>query len=270
LYVAWSSASTFRGSDKRGGANGGRIRLAPQKNWKVNQPERLQKVLEKLLHIQTEFAASHSGSKTISMADLIVLGGCAAVERAAKNGGYSFVVPFTSGRTDASQEDTDVESFAVLEPVADGFRNYHNQSIAAVPEELLIDKAQLLTLTAPEMTVLIGGLRVLGVNFDDSRWGRFTHRNDTLSNDFFVHLLDMDIEWSPTSTSGELFQGKDRATGEITWEATRVDLVFGSHSQLRAIAEEYACDDANQHFVKDFIAAWDKVMQLDRFEMRGM
>jgi catalase-peroxidase len=264
VSTAWASAATFRGSDKRGGANGARIRLAPQKDWDVNQPAALGKVLGKLEAIQKEF---NTGSKKVSLADLIVLGGCAAVEEAAKKAGHDVKVPFAPGRTDASQEQTDVQSFAVLEPTADGFRNYlrigHNLSA----EELLVDKAQLLTLTAPEMTVLIGGLRVLNANFKQSKDGVLTDRPETLTNDFFVNLLSMNTEWKPSTTSAGVFEGHDRKTGEVKWTATRIDLVFGSNSQLRAIAEVYACDDSKKAFAKDFVAAWNKVMNLDRYDL---
>jgi catalase-peroxidase len=269
--TAWASAATFRGSDKRGGANGARLRLEPQKDWEVNQPARLAKVLRTLEAIQMKFNSSHSnGKKTkkVSLADLIVLAGCAAVEKAAKAGGYDVKVPFTPGRTDASQEQTDVESFAYLEPVADGFRNYQKDRFSVSPEELLIDKAQLLTLTAPEMTVLVGGLRVLGANHGRSPHGVFTKRPEKLTNDFFVHLLDMDTQWQPQSNgSGGVYEGRDRKTNELKWTATRVDLILGSNSELRALAEVYACADSNEKFVKDFVAAWNKVMNLDRFDL---
>jgi catalase-peroxidase len=266
VATAWASAATFRGSDKRGGANGARIRLAPQKDWAVNQPAKLAKVLEALEGIQKAFNAAQAGGKRVSLADVIVLGGCAAVEQAAKTAGYDVKVPFTPGRTDASQEHTDVESFAVLEPVADGFRNYLKTEFGVPAEELLLDKAQLLTLTAPEMTVLVGGLRVLGANYGGSPHGVFTTRPGTLSNDFFVNLLDMGTEWNESKTKG-VFEGRDRATGKLTWSGTRVDLVFGSNSQLRALAEAYACDDAQETFARDFAAAWAKVMNLDRFDL---
>jgi catalase-peroxidase len=265
VSTAWASASTFRGSDKRGGANGGRIRLAPQKDWQVNQPAQLATVLEVLGAIQRDFNAAQSGNKKVSLADLIVLGGSAAVEKAAKAAGHAVEVPFAPGRTDASQEQTEVESFAVLEPVADGFRNYLKARYPVPPEELLLDKAQLLTLTAPEMTVLIGGLRVLGANVGGSQHGVFTRRPEALSNDFFVNLLDMGTQWKATSDAKEVFEGRDRKTGEVRWTATRVDLIFGSHSQLRALAEVYAQDDAKERFVRDFVTAWTKVMNLDRF-----
>jgi catalase-peroxidase len=268
VSTAWASASTFRGSDKRGGANGARIRLAPQKDWEANQPAQLAKVLSALEGIQRDFNASAAGGKKVSMADLIVLAGAAAVEQAAKAGGYAVEVPFSPGRTDASQEQTDVESFAVLEPIADGFRNYQKAKHTVRTEELLLDKAQLLTLNAPEMTVLVGGLRALNANVGQSSHGVFTHRPGTLSNDFFVSLVDMGTEWRPTSEAAEHFEGRDRKTGELKWTATRVDLVFGSNSQLRALAEVYAQDDAKEKFVRDFVAAWTKVMNLDRFDRK--
>ena len=264
VSTAWASASTFRGSDKRGGANGARIRLAPQKYWVANNPAQLAKVLEVLENIQKEF---NNGSKQVSLADLIVLAGCAAVEKAAKNAGYDVKVPFTPGRTDASQQQTDVESFAVLEPVADGFRNYLKSRSAATAEELLVDKAQLLTLTAPEMTALVGGMRVLNTNFDNSAHGVFTKTPEVLTNDFFVNLLDLNTIWKETSDSQQLFEGRDRKTGEVKWTATRADLIFGSNSELRALAEVYACEDAKDKFVQDFIGAWNKVMNLDRFDL---
>jgi catalase-peroxidase len=267
VSTAWASAATFRGSDKRGGANGARIRLAPQKDWKVNQPAQLAKVLKTLEGIQSEFNKAASGGKKVSLADLIVLGGCAAVEQAAKNAGHKVEVPFTPGRTDASQKQTDVNSFAVLEPVADGFRNYLKAKFSVSAEELLVDKAQLLTLTAPEMTVLVGGMRVLGANYGGSRNGVFTKRPETLTNDFFVNLLDMGTSWKAASEAGDIFEGRDRATGKLKWTATRVDLVFGSNSQLRAVAEVYGCDEGEQKFVNDFVAAWSKVMNLDRFDL---
>ena len=274
VSTAWASAATFRGSDKRGGANGARIRLAPQKDWDVNQPADLAKVLGKLEAIQKEFNGSQSGEKSnghkrkkVSLADLIVLGGCAAVEEAAKKGGHEVKVPFSPGRTDALQEQTDAHSFAVLEPTADGFRNYFRIGHKKPAEELLVDKAQLLTLTAPEMTVLVGGMRVLNANFRQSKEGVFTKRPGTLTNDFFVNLLSMNTEWKTSTTSEGVFEGHDRATGEMKWTGTRVDLVFGSNSQLRAIAEAYACDDSKQMFVKDFVAAWNKVMNLDRYDL---
>jgi catalase-peroxidase len=267
VSTAWASAAIFRGSDKRGGANGARIRLAPQKDWEVNQPAQLAKVLKTLQGIQKEFNAAQSGGKKVSLADLIVLGGCAAVEQAAKKAGHEVEVPFTPGRTDASQEQTDVESFAVLEPAADGFRNYLKTKYAVSAEELLVDKAQLLTLTAPEMTVLVGGMRVLNANFGQSQHGVFTKRPETLTNDFFVNLLDMSTEWKATSGAEDVFEGRDRATGKLKWTGTRVDLVFGSNSQLRALAEVYACDDSQKKFVRDFVAAWNKVMNADRFDL---
>jgi catalase-peroxidase len=265
VSTAWASASTFRGSDKRGGANGARIRLAPQKDWEANQPAQLDKVLAKLEVIQREFNGAQSGGKKVSMADLIVLAGCAAVEQAAKQAGHAVTVPFTPGRMDASQAQTDVDAFAVLEPIADGFRNYQKGKYSVSAEELLLDKAQLMTLSAPEMTVLVGGMRALNVNFGQSQQGVFTQRPGTLSNDFFVNLLDMGTEWKPVSD--DVFEGRDRKTGEKKWTGSRVDLVFGSNSQLRALAEAYACSDAQEKFVKDFVAAWNKVMNLDRFDL---
>jgi catalase-peroxidase len=267
VYTAWASASTFRGSDKRGGANGARIRLAPQKDWVVNEPTQLKVVLQVLEGIQKAFNDSQTGSKKVSLADLIVLGGCAGVEQAAKKAGYDVTVPFKPGRTDALQEQTDVESIAVLEPVADGFRNYLKTKYAVSAEELLVDRAQLLTLTAPEMTVLVGGMRVLNTNFGRSQHGVFTKRPGTLSNDFFVNLLDMDTTWNATSEDEDVFEGHDRATGELKWTATRVDLIFGSNPQLRALAEVYACEDSKEKFVHDFVAAWNTVMNLDRFDI---
>jgi catalase-peroxidase len=267
VTTAWASAATFRGSDKRGGANGARIRLAPQKDWEVNQPAALAKVLKKLEAIQKDFNKSQSGGKKVSLADLIVLGGCAAVEEAAKRAGHKVNVPFSPGRTDASQKQTDVHSFAVLEPTADGFRNYLRNGDPRTAEERLVDRAQLLTLTAPEMTVLVGGLRALNANFGQSKHGVFTKRPGTLTNDFFVNLLDMHTKWQASSTSEGVFEGRDRATGELKWTGTRVDLVFGSNSQLRAIAEVYASADSKETFVKDFVAAWNKVMNLDRFDL---
>jgi catalase-peroxidase len=267
VTTAWASASTFRGSDNRGGANGARIRLAPQKDWQVNQPEQLAKVLKTLEGIQKAFNDAQTGGKKVSLADLIVLGGCAGVEQAAKNAGYAVTVPFTPGRTDASQEQTDAASFAVLEPVADGFRNFQKAKYAVRPEELLLDRAQLLTLTAPEMTVLVGGLRVLNANYRGAPHGVFTKRPGVLTNDFFVNLLDMGTMWKPTSEDADVFEGRDRATGELKWTGTRVDLVFGSNSQLRALAEVYGCDDGQEKFVHDFVAAWNKVMNLDRFDL---
>ncbi|MCB9284159.1 MAG: catalase/peroxidase HPI [Lewinellaceae bacterium] len=267
VSTAWASASTFRGSDKRGGANGARIRLAPQKNWEVNNPAQLAKVLETLEGIQTAFNNAQIGGKKVSLADLIVLGGCAGIEQAAKNAGYNVTVPFTPGRADASQEQTDVESFAVLEPIADGFRNYLKTKYMASAEEMLVDRAQLLTLTAPEMTVLIGGLRVLNTNTGQSPHGVFTKRPETLTNDFFVNLLDLGTTWKATSADQDLFEGRDRKTGERKWTGTRVDLIFGSNSELRALAEVYGCSDAQEQFVHDFVAAWNKVMNLDRFDL---
>jgi catalase-peroxidase len=279
VTTAWASASSFRGSDKRGGANGARICLAPQKDWEVNQPAELSKVLKKLEAIQKEFNSSQSNGKTsngnkgqkkekkISLADLIVLGGCAAVEEAAKRAGNNAKIPFTPGRTDASQQQTDVHSFAVMEPTADGFRNYLRNGQPLSAEELLVDRAQLLTLTAPEMTVLVGGMRALNANFGHTKHGIFTNRPETLTNDFFVNLLDMNTKWQASSTSEGVFEGHDRATDKVKWTGTRVDLLFGSNSQLRAIAEVYACDDSKQAFVKDFAAAWNKVMNLDRYDL---
>ena len=267
VSTAWASAATFRGTDKRGGSNGARIRLAPQKDWEVNNPHELQKVLQSLEKVQNEFNESQSDGKRVSLADLIVLGGAAAVEAAANNAGTDIQVPFTPGRTDALQEQTDVDSFAVLEPTADGFRNYLANGHQRPSEELLVDRAQMLTLTAPEMTVLIGGLRVLNANIGQSELGVFTKRTESLTPDFFVNLLDMNIEWLGASTAEDVFEGRDLSTGELKWTGTRVDLVFGSNSQLRAIAEVYACDDAQQAFVYDFVAAWNKVMNLDRFDL---
>jgi catalase-peroxidase len=267
VSTAWASASTFRGSDKRGGANGARLRLAPQKDWAVNQPAQLAKVLQALEAIQTTFNKSQSGGKSVSLADLIVLGGCAAVEAAAKKAGCDVTVPFTPGRTDASQAQTDVVSFGVLEPVADGFRNYLKTQFSISAEELLVDRAQLLTLTAPEMTVLIGGLRVLNANVGQAPHGVFTRRPGTLTNDFFVNLLDMRTAWKAASEEGDVFEGRDRATGELRWTGTRVDLIFGANSQLRALAEAYGCEDSQPKFVQDFVAAWTKVMNLDRFDL---
>ncbi len=266
VSTAWASASTFRGTDKRGGANGARIRLAPQKDWEVNDPAGLATVLSALEGIRREFNESQTG-KQVSLADLIVLGGCAAVEQAAKDAGVEVEVPFAPGRTDASQEQTDVEAFAVLEPTADGFRNYLGRGHERPAEHLLVDRAQLLTLTAPELTVLVGGLRVLGANHGGSGLGVFTERPETLTNDFFVNLLDMGTAWEPASEAEETFQGRDRRTGEPKWTGSRVDLVFGSNSQLRALAEVYACADSQEKFVRDFVAAWDKVMNLDRFDL---
>jgi catalase-peroxidase len=267
VSTAWASASTFRGTDKRGGANGARVRLAPQNGWDVNSPAELATVLAALEGIQADFNAKHAGGPQISLADLIVLGGCAAIERAAKSAGFDVEVPFTPGRTDASQEQTDVDSFAVLEPAADGFRNYAGKGHGKPAEFLLVDKAQLLTLTAPEMTVLVGGLRVLGANHGQSALGVFTDRSEALTNDFFVNLLDMGTVWAATTEAEDAFEGRDRATGELRWTGSRVDLVFGSNSVLRAVAEVYASDDAQEKFVRDFVAAWDKVMNLDRFDL---
>jgi catalase-peroxidase len=267
VTTAWASAASFRGSDKRGGANGARIRLAPQKDWEVNQPAVLAKTLPKLEAIQKDFNSSQSGKKKVSLADLIVLGGCAAVEEAAKKAGHNVKVPFSPGRTDASQEQTDVHSFAVLEQAADGFRNYLRKGDQRPAEELLVDRAQLLTLTAPEMTVLVGGMRALNANFGQSKNGVFTNRPETLTNDFFVNLLDMNTKWQPSSTNDGALEGHDRVTGELKWTGTRVDLIFGSNSQLRAIAEVYACNDSKERFVNDFVAAWNKVMNLDRYDL---
>jgi catalase-peroxidase len=267
VLTAWASASTFRGSDKRGGANGARIRLTPQKDWEVNQPSQLSKVLKSLESIQTEFNGAQSDGKKISLADLIVLAGCAGVEQAAKNASQDVKVPFTPGRMDASQEQTDEISFTVLEPKADGFRNYQKTKYALSAEEMLLDKAQLLTLTAPEMTVLVGGMRVLKTNFGGTEHGVFTKRPETLTNDFFVNLLDMNTAWKATSEDKELFEGHDRESGELKWTATRVDLIFGSNAQLRALAEVYGSDDSQEKFLHDFVAAWNKVMNLDRFDL---
>jgi catalase-peroxidase len=267
VSTAWASASTFRGSDKRGGANGARIRLAPQKDWEVNQPKQLDKVLKTLEGVRRAFNKTAKGGKQVSLADLIVLGGCAGIELAAKNAGHKVTVPFTPGRTDASQEQTDVAAFAVLEPAADGFRNYQRAKYALSAEELLVDRAQLLTLTAPEMTVLVGGMRVLNANFGQSQHGVFTKRPETLTNDFFVNLLDMGTTWKATSEDEDVFEGRDRKTGELKWTGTRVDLIFGSNSQLRAMAEVYGSADAQKKFVQDFVAAWTKVMNLDRFDI---
>ncbi|HEY6564271.1 MAG TPA: peroxidase family protein, partial [Pirellulaceae bacterium] len=267
VSTAWASASTFRGTDNRGGANGARIRLAPQKDWEVNQPAELAKVLRTLESIQKDFNGSQSGGKKVSLADLIVLGGCAAIEEAAQKAGHDIQVPFSPGRTDASQEMTDVDSFAVLEPTADGFRNYFGHEQDRPAEELLLDRAQLLTLTAPEMTVLLGGMRVLNINSGNFQLGNFTRRPGTLTNDFFVNLLDMNTEWQKSPTCEHFFEGRDRKTGKVVWTGSRVDLVFGSNSQLRAIAETYAANDAQQKFVKDFVSVWNKVMNLDRFEL---
>ena len=267
VYTAWSSVSTFRGSDKRGGANGARIRLAPQKDWEVNQPQQLAKVLATLEGIRKEFNASARSGKKISLADLIILAGCAGVEQAARNAGLPVTVPFTPGRMDASQEQTDVQSFAVLEPIHDGFRNYLKAKYSVPAEHLLIDKAQLLTLTVPEMTVLVGGMRALNANFKQSPHGVLTKRPGTLTHDFFVNLLDMDTQWKPVSNDAYVFEGRDRRTGSLKWTATRVDLIFGHHAQLRATAEVYACADAQEKFVHDFVSAWNKVMNLDRFDL---
>jgi len=267
VSTAWASASTFRGSDMRGGANGARIRLAPQKDWEVNQPTQLKTVLQTLEGIQKEFNSAQSGGKKVSLADLIVLGGCAGIEQAAKNAGYNVTVPFKPGRTDASQEQTDVQSFKVLEPVADGFRNYLKTKYSVSAEELLLDRAQLLTLTAPEMTVLVGGMRVLNTNYEQSQHGVFTKRPELLTNDFFVNLLDMSTTWKAKDEDEDVFEGRNRATGELKWTGTRVDLIFGSNSQLRAIAEVYACEDAQNKFLHDFVSTWNKVMDADRFDL---
>jgi len=267
VQTAWASASTFRGTDKRGGANGARIQLEPQKNWEVNNPKELSSVLSILKTIQSEFNSSQSGNKSVSLADIIVLAGCAGVEKAIKNAGQDFEVPFVPGRTDASQEQTDVESFAVLEPMADGFRNFSSKNHGRPVAESLIDRAHMLTLTAPELTVLIGGMRVLNTNSDGTKHGVLTSKSETLCNDFFVNLIDLSTEWKVSSLSEGVYEGTDRATGDVKWTGTAVDLVFGSNSQLRAIAEVYASDDAKQLFVRDFVSAWDKVMNLDRFEI---
>ncbi|WP_310886909.1 peroxidase family protein, partial [Pseudomonas syringae] len=267
VSTAWAAASTFRGSDKRGGANGGRLRLAPQKDWAVNQPAQLANVLSTLEGIQNEFNAAQSNGKKVSIADLIVLAGSAGVEQAAKNAGQQVTVPFTPGRADASQEQTDVESFSFLEPIADGFRNYQKGRYKVSAESLLVDKAQLLTLTAPEMAVLLGGLRVLNINVEQSKHGVFTDKPETLTNDFFKNLLDMAVEWKATSGANDTFEARDRKTGEVKWTGSRVDLVFGSHAQLRAISEVYGSADAQERFVKDFVAVWTKVMNLDRFDL---
>ncbi|MDQ7826432.1 MAG: catalase/peroxidase HPI [Candidatus Eremiobacteraeota bacterium] len=269
VSTAWASASTFRGSDRRGGTNGARIRLAPQKDWEVNQPARLAKVLKTLEGIQSAFNSAQPGGKKVSLADLIVLAGCAGVEQAAKNAGHKVTVPFTPGRMDASQEQTDPVSFAVLEPAADGFRNYQKTRLPVSAEEMLVDRAQLLTLTAPEMTVLLGGMRVLGTNFGQTKHGVFTKQPEALTNDFFVNLLEMGTTWKAVSEARDLFEGHDRRTGELKWTATRVDLIFGSNSQLRALAEVYACEDSREKFLHDFVAAWNKVMHLDRFDLAG-
>jgi catalase-peroxidase len=267
VSTAWASAATFRGSDKRGGANGSRIRLAPQRYWQVNNPVQLQKVLNALEGIQTTFNSTHTDGKKVSLADVIVLAGCAGIEKAARDAGHAITVPFSPGRMDASQEQTDVESIGYLEPIADGFRNYRKSKIPVSTEELLIDKAQLLTLTVPELAVLIGGMRVLNTNFDGSKHGVFTSRPGQLTNDFFVNLLDMDTQWKAVSADKELYQGSDRATGEVRWTGTRADLVFGANSELRAVAEVYASANAREKFVKDFVIAWNKVMNLDRFDL---
>ena len=268
VSTAWASASTFRGSDKRGGANGARIRLAPQKYWVVNNPVQLAKVLETLEKVQKEFNNSQSGNKRVSLADLIVLGGCAGIEKAAKNAGHVLSVPFTPGRADAAKDQTEIESFAVLEPETDGFRNYLKNKFTVSAEEMLVDKAQLLTLSAPEMTALIGGMRVLNTNFDKSKHGVFTKNPESLTNDFFVNLLDLGITWKATSEDGDVFEGHDRVTDELKWTGTRVDLIFGSNSELRALAEVYGCEDSKEKFVNDFVAAWNKVMNLDRFDLK--
>jgi len=267
VSTAWASASTFRGSDKRGGANGARIRLAPQKDWEVNNPTQLAKVISKLEEIQSQFNNAQVGGKKVSLADLIVLGGCAAIEKAAKNGGNSIFVPFKAGRTDATQEQTDVEAFAVLEPIAEGFRNYMKTKYSISAEELLVDKAQLMTLSVPELTVLVGGMRALNTNFDQSKTGVFTNTPEVLTNDFFANLLDLDTTWKAVSGSQDVFEGRNRKSGDLKWTASRVDLIFGSNSELRAIAEVYGCVDAKEKFVKDFVAAWNKVMNLDRFDL---
>jgi len=266
VSTAWASASTFRGSDKRGGANGARIQLAPQKNWEANNPTQLAKVLETLKGIQADFNSS-AAEKHLSLADLIVLAGGVGIEKAAKNAGQTISVPFTPGRTDATQEQTDVDSFAVLEPLSDGFRNYMKKKYSVSAEEMLVDKAQLLTLTPPEMTVLVGGLRVLNTNFDHSVHGVFTQRPETLTNDFFVNLLDISTTWKAASDAQDIFEGRDRKTGHVKWTGTRVDLIFGSNSELRALAEVYGCSDSQEKFVKDFVATWTKVMNLDRFDL---
>lgn len=267
VATAWASASTFRGSDMRGGANGARVRLAPQKDWAVNQPDQLAKVLGVLTKIQSDFNAAQAGDKQISLADLIVLAGCVGVEQATEKAGYAVTVPFDAGRTDATQENTDIEAFEVLEPMADGFRNYQKRQYSVSAEELLVDKAQLLTLSAPEMTVLVGGMRVLDANYGQTKHGVFTDRPGVLSNDFFVNLLDMNTTWKAESDAEDVFQGTDRATGDVKWTGTRIDLIFGSNSQLRALAEVYASADAQEKFVHDFVAAWSKVMNLDRFDL---
>jgi len=267
VSTAWASASTFRGSDKRGGANGARIRLAPQRDWEVNNPAQLKAVLEELGNIQKAFNDAQSGSKKISMADLIVLGGCAGVEKAARDAGYNVTVPFEPGRGDATEKQTDAAAFDVLEPMADGFRNYVRIKYLSSTEEMLIDRAQLLKLTAPEMTVLLGGMRVLGTNWDQSKHGVFTDRQGKLTNDFFVNLLDMGTTWKAISEEEEVFEGRDRVTGDLKWTGTRADLIFGSNSELRALAEVYGSNDSQEKFVDDFLAAWSKVMNLDRFDL---
>ncbi|MBT8256126.1 MAG: catalase-peroxidase, partial [Bacteroidia bacterium] len=267
VSAAWASASTYRDSDKRGGANGARIRLSPQKYWEVNSSAQLSKVLDKLEAIQNEFNGSQSGDKQVSLADLIVLGGCAAIEQAAKNAGYEVNVPFNPGRTDASQEQTDVEAFSHLEPIADGFRNYMKSGYDISSEEMLVDRAQLMTLSAPEMTVLLGGMRVLDTNFDGSKHGVFTKRSEALTNDFFVNLLDLNTTWKATSKDEAVFEGSDRKSGDLKWTGTRVDLIFGSNSELRALAEVYGSQDSEERFVKHFVSAWAKVMDLDRFDL---
>jgi catalase-peroxidase len=267
VATAWCAASSFRGTDKRGGANGARIRLAPQKDWESNEPAQLAKVLEALERVQRDFDFAQKGGKKVSLADLIVLGGCAAVEQAARNAGHNITVPFAPGRTDASQEQTDVDTFDVLEPMGDPFRNYHRQEDPLSPETRLLDRANMLKLTAPQMTVLVGGMRVLNANFGQSKHGVFTGRPETLTNDFFVNLLDMSIAWRPSASDKNVYEGRDRATGELKWTATAADLVFGAHSQLRALAEVYAGDDAKEKFVRDFVKAWINVMNVDRFDL---
>ena len=269
VSTAWASAATFRGTDKRGGANGARIRLAPQKDWEVNDPTELAKVLQDLEQVQQDFNSSQSGGKKVSLADVIVLGGCAAVEQAAKSAGHDITVPFEPGRTDASQQQTDIESFAVLEPTFDGFRNYLKAGEKLPVEELLVERAFMLNLTPPEMAVLVGGMRALSANFGQSRHGVFTDRPETLTNGFFANLLDMSTEWKASVSTENVFEGRDRATDKVKWTATAVDLIFGSNSQLRAIAEVYASDDSEEKFIRDFVAAWDKVMNLDRFDLAG-
>jgi catalase-peroxidase len=267
VTTAWAAAASFRGTDKRGGANGARVRLAPQRDWEVNDPTELAKVLQRLEELQRDFNGSQSGDKKVSLADLIVLGGCAAVEQAAKNAGFEVMVPFAPGRTDATQEQTDVDSFAVLEPTHDGFRNYLRAGEKLSPETLLVERANFLTLSAPEMTVLVGGMRALNANFGQSPHGVFTDRPEALTNDFFVNLIDMGIEWKPSESTENVYEGRDRTSGEVKWTATAVDLIFGANSQLRGISEVYACDDAKEKLVRDFVAAWDKVMNLDRFDL---